>query len=167
VETHDVDDAISVTTGDDGARWLHVHVADVTSLVALQRDTPFDRMMLRRATSLYLPHAYFGMMPPALTAFAGLDQQRNGRRECRALTFSYRLAADGSIAASRITPTMLHEVQRVSYEQVEAALAGESIDALSASDVELLRELDAAALLRHSWRGAQGSLSMTMPKPKV
>lgn len=61
----DLDDALSVTTNDDGTYDVSVHIADVSYFV--KPNTALDRDARKRATSVYLIQRAVPMLPPVLS----------------------------------------------------------------------------------------------------
>jgi hypothetical protein len=170
--TVDVDDAVSVERARDGQVWVHVHVADVTSISPLQFGTDFEREAARRGTSVYFPERVYPMLPDDIVQQCGLDTKVRRRTAAAALTFSMRLHNEtGALLEWSVRPTTLATVERITYEAVDDVLANvatprtEGLTARCAEDLRLLHEI---ALRRASFRRHKlGALMIHFPRPEV
>lgn len=61
---HEIDDAISLRTDEENREWIWIHVTDVARYVKV--GTKAEDEARRRATSLYLPDASYGIFPDPL-----------------------------------------------------------------------------------------------------
>ena len=139
----DPDDAI----GFDGER-VWVHVADPAAFIT--PDSPIDAEALSRGATLYLPEKIVPMLPEGAVARLGL-----GLGEVSpALSFGVKVAADGGIEDTVITPSEVR-VRRFSYQSADEALA--------AGDATLAA-LDAIAAARHARRLANGAVDIDFPE---
>ena len=116
----DPDDAVSI----DGDR-VWVHVADVGALV--RPDDALDREARARGANLYLPEGIVNMLPAAVTDRLGLGLQPISP----ALSFGFRLGADGELSDIDIRPTLV-KVERISYQAAEGRLDEPTLAALLA-----------------------------------
>ncbi|WP_456403755.1 RNB domain-containing ribonuclease [Thiolapillus sp.] len=130
----DPDDAISL----EGDR-VWVHVADVAALV--HPDSHLDLAARERSANLYLPEKMVQMLPPEVTDKLGLGLQE----ESVALSFGFRLDAQGEVRDIEITPSRVR-VTRISYEQAEQRLQDDDFRTL----YELTRAYRAARLARNA-----------------
>jgi hypothetical protein len=170
--TVDVDDAVSVERVAGGQVWVHVHVADVTSISPLQYGTDFEREAARRGVSVYFPERVYPMLPDDIVRECGLDTKQRRRAGAAALTFSMRLQNEsGALLEWSVRPTTLATVQRITYEAVDDVLANvatqhtEGLTARCAEDLRLLNEI---AQRRASFRRHKlGALMIHFPRPEV
>lgn len=58
---HEIDDAISIEIDKDNKEWLWIHVSDVSRYIRVGSE--LDEEAKKRATSLYLPDASYGIFP--------------------------------------------------------------------------------------------------------
>ena len=86
--------------------------------------------------------------------------------QCLALTFSFRLNDDGSLAEYKIKPTELKNVKRLSYETVDKALSkgDDDIVGLSSKEREMILTLASIAEQRKQWRERQGYFRFNAPQ---
>lgn len=118
--SRDLDDALSATGPEpDGAITLHVHIADVAAHIA--HDSALDLAARAAATSVYLPGWNRPMLPRELSEDA-LSLLPGQERDT--LTVSLRVAADGSTGPATVQATRIRSRQRLTYDQVDAVLAG-------------------------------------------
>jgi exoribonuclease-2 len=75
ITTQDVDDGFSLWE-EDGALWLAIHIADVSSTIA--KESELDHEAKKRATTIYFPGQTIPMLPPALMrARLSLDPEQD------------------------------------------------------------------------------------------
>eukprot|EP00937_MAST-01D_sp_MAST-1D-sp2_P003377 g3377.t1 len=191
--TRDVDDGISFERDADGNDWVWVHIADVDRWLP-----PLRAGLLNGAKSqlqsVYLPHGTYHMFPEAVstdTRFFSLG----GDGDHDVLSFGMQLAADGSIARYEIVPAVVNNVRRITYDQVDALLAGgepasdssggvwgwarsffgggrEAAGASGSSgftdaEVATLRSLDAVRRLRAAWRSSNGASDVALTNHNI
>ncbi len=159
--TIEIDDGLSIQyRGPDGEEWVLVHIADPTRWMT--PNDKFDLAARERASSVYLPDFVQSMLPIniARDVMSILPQT-----ESSALTFAVRLADDGEIIDYEIYPSLLKDIVRTNYTEVDAILDGNDI---FLHDMELHR-LYELALKRLKWREKAGSYLQVIPKvePKV
>ena len=142
--SHDPDDAVSL----DGDR-VWVHIADVAALVA--PDSAADLEARSRGATLYLPEQVIGMLPAHATGQLGLGLVEVSP----ALSFGFRVAADGSLGELEITPSTVRAT-RLSYEQADARL-----------DEEPLRTLHALAAVHRQRRQQRGAVLIDLPEVRI
>jgi exoribonuclease II len=114
----DLDDAFSVTFGTDTVS-VGIHIADVVS--AIPFDSPLEHEARRRGSTVYCPDKNFHMFPTVL-AESELSLIPNQAREC--ISLLCECGADGSIRSTRFALCTIASEARLTYKEVEAALAG-------------------------------------------
>jgi ribonuclease R len=155
----DYDDALSFESGDDGAVTVFVHIADVSYYV--NEGTALDEEALRRTTSVYLSTGVEPMLPPLLSS--GVCSLQPGV-DRKTVTVEMQVDAKGHVQQVRFYRSTIRSDSRLTYDQFEAVLQGESVpDPLLAAALALGRPL--AALLRER-RFEQGSLRITSTEPE-
>lgn len=115
---HELDDGISIERCGD-ANWIHVHIADPTAY--LPKSDPISLLALQRGTSIYLPQTHFPMMPSGLS-----DNLLNLGVARSAMTFSAKLDK-GEIVDYRVSASLLNDVRKVSYDQVNTVLNWDAV----------------------------------------
>jgi exoribonuclease-2 len=121
----ELDDGISVERTTDGSDnlWLHVHIADPTSV--LRPNDPVALDASRRSATAYFPDCTYPMLPPtdlSLDALAG----NNNSASMNVLSFSVLVNPAGDILKHDIRPGLVRRVHIMQYDDVTRAL-GESI----------------------------------------
>jgi hypothetical protein len=163
---HELDDGISIerVAGKDEI-WIHVHVADPTSIMDPADD--LARRARRQHNTLYLPEGRWPLLPDEMLQAGRLslgsksetEEQREERQKhglC-ALTFSARVDAQGKVQEYCVRPSIVHNVQITTYDEVSAAL---EVD--GTSDLHVLQRF-ARAMLHQ--RVANSSIASNMPGP--
>ncbi|KAK9915314.1 hypothetical protein WJX75_007493 [Coccomyxa subellipsoidea] len=156
--TTEVDDGLSVEFLEGGRVRLWVHVADPTRWI--RPEVALDMEARRRGSTIYLPTGAIFMFPAQLAT--GPFSLREGERSC-ALSISAELSPEGeltahSVVASRVTPT-----HRMTYDQVDAAIASSDPEQLTPD----LRALLEASKARQAWRTQQGAANITLDECEV
>ncbi len=154
--TREIDDAVGIERLGSGAVRVWIHVADPARLIQL--DDPLDLAARERATTLYLPTGMLSMFPFELAAG---PMSLRAHEECESLAFGVDLDEEGAISDYRICRTLIRPAQRMTYEEVDEALAGE---ADGSGD---LVELQRIATLRAGWRERQGAMVINTPEATV
>ncbi|EGI59665.1 DIS3-like exonuclease 2 [Acromyrmex echinatior] len=112
----DLDDALSCKILDNGNYEIGVHISDVTHY--LKFSSPLDNEVLKRATTVYLPHMTSHMLPEALckvcSLFSGKDK----------LAFSviWEMTPEAKIVKYRFAKTVIRSCCQMSYESAQAML---------------------------------------------
>lgn len=128
----------------------------------MRPGSALDREAQARGTSTYLPGGVVPMLPHALSSdLCSLVPDRDRL----ALSVMAELDESGRLHGVRFAETVIRSRHRLSYERVQAILAGEAeADPALARDLETLMRL--ARALR-SRRRAQGSLDLDIPEVKA
>eukprot|EP01112_Ceratiomyxa_fruticulosa_P015603 TRINITY_DN4603_c0_g2_i1.p1 TRINITY_DN4603_c0_g2~~TRINITY_DN4603_c0_g2_i1.p1 ORF type:complete len:972 (-),score=196.79 TRINITY_DN4603_c0_g2_i1:127-3042(-) len=160
IDTVEIDDGVSIT--DDG--WFHVHIADPTKWFKPHSD--LDIVARHRATSIYLPEAKISMLPLHVSkdVFSILPD-----RVSYALTFSMKLAKDGHIEEWKIAPSVVQNIRKLDYIDVDCVLDNQYNPYLKLTDKEkdMLRRLYECAVKHNEWRKLQGAFSVNLPEVKI
>ncbi|CAO1639422.1 unnamed protein product [Sympodiomycopsis kandeliae] len=120
----ELDDGISLGDTEEGKQWVHVHIADPTC--NLEPDDVIAQNAFRQSNSLYfnngsLPLLYGREFPGVATK--GADGRSAG--PSRVLTFSALLDDQGLAHKISIRPRTVDKQHIMSYDGVQAILAGE------------------------------------------
>jgi len=134
ITTRDVDDALSVTRdGDD--TLIGIHITDAAHFVEF--ETPLDREIRERATSIYLPDLIVPMLPPVLSEQAASLAVGQARQSLSVLV---RFGPDRKLKDYRIEPTKILVRRRLSYEEADAGISEDgSVEAVMFAIAEELR----------------------------
>lgn len=160
----DLDDAVSLTTDDQGRRVLGVHIADVSHYVTAK--TLLDQEAFQRGTSVYYVNQVTPMLPTALSnGICSLNPQVDR------LTLSCLMTLDsaGEVVDHRIVQGVIRTADRLNYDEVNEFLAGHipaqgpmADGAPSAVAIrELVTKLDALARQRVQTRRRRGALELS------
>jgi ribonuclease R len=156
----DFDDAVWVDRLPNGHWRLQVHIADVAHYV--KPGTPIDVEAAERGTSVYFPDRAVPMLPLELSTEICSLKPRVDR-----LVMSAILEIDhqGDVVHQRFTRGVIRSVERMTYTDVHAVLAGDPSRrqryAALAPRFEMMREL---ALLLNRKRMKRGSIDFDLPE---
>jgi ribonuclease R len=158
-DAKDLDDAVSVERTAEGY-VVGVHIADVSYYV--REGSALDREARTRGTSIYLVDRVIPMFPVALS-----NQLCSLNPEQDRLTVSVfvSVAKDGSVRGARFARTVIRSRHRLTYEAVNAALAGQAGPLTGLRDWLLLAH-EVAELL-HQRRRQRGAIDFDLPEPRV
>ena len=120
-DAKDFDDAISFQLEKDGTATIGVHIADVACYV--RPNTPLDRAARKRGFTSYLPGKTVGMLPFALS-----NELCSLKQDCDRLAHSVfmHVSPKGKVLSSRRVHTIICSKKRLTFDQVEKVLDGES-----------------------------------------
>lgn len=153
----EIDDAVSLWVDPKGQEWALVHVADPTRLI--DAHSPLERYAAQRGCSVFLPERHFPMLPQAL---ASSVFSISPGKVTHALTFAARLCpTTGALLESRIFPSLLENVTKVSYNVADKLLASSSE---APRDLQILNQL---AQVRRQWREKAGATLVQLLEPSV
>ena len=152
----DLDDAISVTQVDGNLYRIGVHVADVSYFV--RENSRVDAEAKDRATSVYLPRQVYPMLPQYLSEHLCSLLPNTDR-----LAFSVYFSLNSETGVMHGEPTfhrtIIRSVAKLSYEDVDSALAGN----VGAFPSPLLKDITSLSLITRKLREnriANGSVSI-------
>lgn len=161
-DAKDLDDAVSLVALADG--WLlGVHIADVSSYVA--EGTPLDEEAKKRATSVYLPDRVLPMFPKEISN--GVCSLNEGQDKLT-LSCLMRMDANGRILSHRLTESVIRTAHRMTYDEVNAIIAGDAkLDEKYADVADMLRSMNALAMKLRERRVKRGSLDFDLDEAEI
>ncbi len=160
-DAQDFDDAISLTRDEEGSWVLGVHIADVSHFVPA--DSALDRSARARGNSVYLPGKTLPMLPEMLSNDV-CSLQPGQRRYAKSVFLTY--SKDGVIQSTRIANTLIQSRARLTYQQADRALKGDTAG-LAPEVVALLRDMETLARCIERRRRQAGMLQLKMPVCEV
>ncbi|KAH9930021.1 uncharacterized protein B0H18DRAFT_1117092 [Fomitopsis serialis] len=118
-DAEELDDGFSVEAvpSEPGRTWLHVHIADPTSV--LPPTHRIAREALARMESLYYPDGSIPMLPD-VPELRELSLGQVGVQ--RVMTFSGKIDTEGNIVEYKIRPGIIRNVQKLHYSDVNEAI---------------------------------------------
>lgn len=158
-DARDFDDAVSIRRLSDHHWEVGVHIADVSTCVAL--DSAMDREARERATSVYLPGRALTMLPPELTTEV-CSLAPDIDRPC--LTVRALIDDAGRLHTADIYPSIIRSRARLDYESVQAWLVEGRRDAVPPEVHRLLRELEQVTAILRRQRAKAGALLFNLPE---
>lgn len=156
-DARDFDDAVFCQRAGDGWR-LVVAIADVASYV--RPGTALDDDAWERGTSVYFPTRVVPMLPEALSN--GLCSLRP-QQERLALVCDMQLQANGQFQNSRHYKAVIRSHARLTYEEAQAIIAGESTAPTDNVHSSLLA-LQQLFELQSALRQQRGALAFDRPE---
>ncbi|MBM3265658.1 MAG: VacB/RNase II family 3'-5' exoribonuclease, partial [candidate division Zixibacteria bacterium] len=163
VNARDFDDAVSIEPLSNGRFRLGVHIADVSACVP--EGSLIDREALYRGNSVYLVDRVIPMLPHRLTnricsLNPGVDRLT--------LSVLMDIGPDGNVLDYAIHDSVIRSVCRLTYEQAQTWIDGQTPDDPSlqvvAVDLALLKKLSDRLLKK---RLSEGSLDFDLPEPLI
>lgn len=119
----DFDDALSLRERPEGGWTISVHIADVSHYVT--EHGPIDAEAAARATSIYLINRVIPMLPETLSnGLCSLVPHRNRY----ALTVHMDVDRHLRLIGTRLSESIIHSKQRLTYEQALDVLNGKDLD---------------------------------------
>jgi ribonuclease R len=160
-DARDFDDAVAARAEPEGVR-VWVSIADVSHYVT--EGSPLDRDARERGTSVYFPNRVIPMLPERLSNDLCSLRPREPRLT---LTAEMRIREDGRFEDVRLYPSLIESRGRLTYEQVQAVIAGQA----SVPDAEAQRDslellLRASRALRGQ-RTRRGGIDLDLPEAQV
>lgn len=150
--TRDYDDALSLTTLENGLYEVGIHIADAAEYVELNDSV--DQEAQERTASIYLPDARISMLPPALSE--GICSLRAGEDRL-AVSFFIRMDDEGHIHDSEIVPSLVNVNDQLTYQEVNESVA----------DDPVLQQLYQLSLKIRKYRLAHGAVILPLPEVQV
>ncbi len=120
-DAKDLDDAISLKKLDNGHYQLGVHIADVSYYV--EEGSPLDQEAIKRGTSIYLVDRVIPMLPHQLSN--GICSL-NPNVDRYTISCIMEIDSLGNVVQHDILPTVIHSSYRMTYNNVNKILAGDS-----------------------------------------
>lgn len=165
-KTRDVDDAFYIEPREGGG-W-NVTVALACPAARWPFESAFDKMILHRGTSIYLPEGDMHMMPEALgTNYYSLLAGQNK------IAFLLRLEVDGNGNVANCAPRMasVSLAANLNYHDVQAVLDGSDATNIphnpAVKYAAQLRLAHAFAQVRQKSRIEAGAVVMERPEPEI
>lgn len=159
-DAKDFDDAVSLEKLPNGWR-LGVHIADVSHYV--RHNSAIDQAALERGTSVYLPGMTLPMLPERLC-----------NDLCSLIPGADRLALsaimdieNGSVKDFRIIPSVIHSSARLTYDQVNRMLAGETDHGIPDKIIGTLRSMNRLKDELAAMRRSRGSIDLDLPEAQI
>ena len=152
-DAKDFDDAISLVSN-QASTTLYVHIADVSYFV--KPGSSLDQEALHRGTSVYLPTRVLPMLPEKLSnelcsLKPGVDRYT--------LTCQMEFNKDQHLVDYQLYPSKIHSDARLTYQEVNALLAGKETSIKDSKLVETLKAFQTFAFKLRDRRFEQGSLN--------
>lgn len=116
----ELDDGISVepVPGEAGSVWMHVHIADPTSLI--HPDHVYAENARKEGTTLYFVPESFPLLPRDVVHNGlSLGSDPNGSK---VMTFSVKVDSAGDISDYLVRPGVVRNIRVVHYDSVNVAL---------------------------------------------
>ncbi len=161
-DAKDLDDAVCVERADGGYE-LSVHIADVTHYV--RENSPIDAEAFRRGTSVYFTDRVVPMLPVELS---NNICSLNPHTDKLTLSAVMNISSGGELLSHRIVEGVISTAHRMTYENVEKILRGDSETCAEYADIKdnilLMREL--ADILKAN-RKKSGSIDFDFPETKI
>ncbi len=148
VDARDFDDALSLSTLENGNYRLGVHIADVSAYV--KENTPLDIEAQQRGNSTYLVDRVVPMLPEALSNHVcslNPDEPRF------AYSVFMEISGDGHVVASEMAETLIISKRRYSYDEVQ-----DIIDTGNGDNSELILELHKLTEMLRKVRFEEGGI---------
>ncbi|MDD4688880.1 MAG: ribonuclease R [Eubacteriales bacterium] len=162
-DAKDLDDAVSITTLDNGNYLLGVHIADVSHYV--RENTNLDREAMERGTSVYLVDTVVPMLPKKLSNGVCSLNPHTIRLT---LSVFMELTDRANIVDYEICESYICSKHRLTYTAVTSLLEGDSELEEKykdiADDLRLMQRL-ASQLTQKRFR--RGGLDFDLPETKV
>lgn len=112
----DMDDAVSCKVLDNGNYEVGVHISDVTHY--LKFSSPLDVEVSKRATSVYLPHTTYHMLPEKLCRICSLS----AGKDRLAFSVIWEMTSDAEIVKHRFAKTVIRSCCQLSYDMAQAII---------------------------------------------
>ena len=163
--TKDIDDAFFIEKKSDGSYSLHLALSCPALLWPF--ETAFDKVVMRRVTSLYLPEATYHMLPEILSTDA-LSLLANKIRP--ALCVQCDIDSEGALLCCTPSIQWVKISANLTYEDCEVLLdssPNNNITNLASPYIEQLNLGKELSTLRQKTRIATGAVVMDRPDNKI
>lgn len=161
----DFDDAVSLSSNEDGTWQLGVHIADVSYYVPFLSE--IDQEAYARSTSIYAINQVIPMLPFSLS-----NDLCSLKPDTDRLAFSLDMTIDpsGKVMDFSLYKSVIHSKARMTYSNVNALLAGMENNAtrsLFPFKAILLNMAELASVLYHKRRIPRGTIDFDFPEPSI
>lgn len=162
-DAKDLDDAISLKKLDNGNYYLGVHIADVSYYV--RENTPLDKEALARGTSIYLVDRVIPMLPHKLSN--GICSL-NPHVDRLAISCFMEITPQGEVVDHDILETVINSTERMTYNNVNAILAGdETLTKRYEHVADLFFLMQELATILQQQRVSRGAIDFDTQEAKV
>ncbi|MCI0489295.1 MAG: ribonuclease R, partial [Blastocatellia bacterium] len=160
----DFDDAVSLEVLPNGRYRLGVHIADVSYYV--REGSALDEEAFRRGTSVYFPERAIPMLPERLSN--GICSL-NPKVDRLTMSVVMELGAKGHVINYRLTPSVIHSRERMTYTAVNEILTDpEGETAVAYSHVrDMLLQMHELALRLIERREERGAIDFNLPEAEL
>lgn len=159
--TLDIDDAFYIEAAEDGYSLI---IALAFPALNWPFGSAFDKKILHRATSLYLPEKTMHMLPESL-GIGAYSLFEN--KERAAFCLHVKLDKKGVVTEFKPSAARVRLAANLHYDEAQAALAGEDGDNRAASFLEQLTLASELAKTREAARIEAGAVVMQKPEPAI
>ncbi len=122
VHTKDMDDAIGLTTLENGNYELIVSIADVAHYI--KKDSHLYKEALKRGTSLYMVDTVIPMLPPTISN--GICSLNEGVDRLT-LSCIIKITPGGKVLSYDVVKSVINSKKKMNYDDVLSVLNGESV----------------------------------------
>ncbi len=162
ITTKDIDDAFYISKDEEGTYTLQLALACPALLWPF--ESALDKVVMRRATSLYLPEATYHMLPEIL----GTDMLSLRAGEVRpSFCVRCRVDSQGAIVSCEPSVQWVKLAANLTYEDCEAVLNNDGTDNAASPYAQQMRLGEELAILRQQARIATGAVVMDKPDNKI
>lgn len=128
VSAEELDDGVSIepVSGQLGTVWLHVHIADPTSV--LPNTHPMVTTIEKRSETVYLEHKTYPMLPRDLTALSDLGRADARTVGQKVLTLSAKIDSSGEILDYNIRAGIVRNIHKLRYDVVNEVIGTPTTD---------------------------------------
>ncbi|KDQ19314.1 hypothetical protein BOTBODRAFT_102693 [Botryobasidium botryosum FD-172 SS1] len=119
----EIDDGLSIEPATDspGSFWVHVHIADPTSII--RPGDAMARVAEARHTTAYFVQQTWPMLPSTLTQkYLSLDAASPSSPPLPVLTFSMKVDETGDVTDHKVRAGLVRNTQSLTYDAVDRAL---------------------------------------------
>ncbi|KAL4064367.1 mitochondrial exoribonuclease [Scleroderma citrinum] len=126
-DAEELDDGLSVeeVPSEPGSAWIHVHIADPTSL--LPPSHVFSQQAYQMGMTCYFTHRTWPMLPKSLVeSKLSLGTSFKSREPEPVLTFSFKVDAVGNMVDYDVRAGLILNVKMIDYDSMDYLLGTES-----------------------------------------
>ncbi|KAK7205961.1 hypothetical protein BZA70DRAFT_277529 [Myxozyma melibiosi] len=118
----EIDDGISIEAAEDGATWVHVHIANPTAF--FHKDDEIITRAASRWETIYLNEGSRPLLPAEVIAASGLRRPEGEAEDSPrpVLTFSIKLDANVEIIDYAVRPSHVRNIKSVTYGDLSEAM---------------------------------------------
>ena len=118
----ELDDGVSIETipSEPDNHWVHVHVADPTTLLHPRHDLSLKAREM--SESSYLVHGTSYMLPPSMFKRFSLGHTAVTKEPQQVMTFSFKVDAAGDLVDYKVRAAIIKNVHLMTYDTVDATL---------------------------------------------